>query len=388
MRITNSSIKNLKYGKSGKGADYRWDDTLKGFGIRIYPTGQVAFVTSYRNAAARKRIMVIGKPTEMSATIAREHARETLTNVRKGIDPADQRHAKRTEVTLSEFSELYLDHAKAHKKSWKDDEQRLRDHIKPYLCNKRLSEINPAELNQIHRRVKDIRTPATANRCAALMKHMFNLAVEWNYLSTSPAKHIKLFQEPPPPDIVLSPKDCGLLIEACDKDRNIFAGALFKLAMFTGRRIGELLNARWTDVNLEAGLLVLSDTKAGERQHVYLNEIALEVLSHLPRLVGNPYLIVGDVPGKPLNYYRRAWKRIIHRAGIDYIPVHGLRHNYASTLVAAGVPILQVGHLLGHKSGESTQRYAHPRPDDLLRAANTFGQVIDLLEKREERKLP
>ena len=116
--------------------------------------------------------------------------------------------------------------------------------------------------------------------------------------------------------------------------------------------------------------------------------MALDVLSKLPRLASNPYVIAGDVPSKPLNYYRRAWKRILCRTDIDYFPVHGLRHNYASTLVAAGVPIQQVGHLLGHKSGDSTQRYAHHRPDDLLRAANTFGQVIDLNAKREERKLP
>ncbi len=67
MRINNSNIKSLKYAKSDNRADYRWDDTLKGFGVRVYPTGQVAYVASYRNAAARKRIMVIGKPTEMSA---------------------------------------------------------------------------------------------------------------------------------------------------------------------------------------------------------------------------------------------------------------------------------------------------------------------------------
>ena len=76
------------------------------------------------------------------------------------------------------------------------------------------------------------------------------------------------------------------------------------------------------------------------------NRGAAAVLRTLPRLEGTPYIIAGKVPGRPLNFYRRAWTRILDKAGLEHFPPHGLRHNYASTLVAAGVYIEQVGHLL------------------------------------------
>ena len=142
--------------------------------------------------------------------------------------------------------------------------------------------------------------------------------------------------------------------------------------MFTGRRTGELQAAKWSEVNLESGVMVLPQTKAGERQFVYLNELALRVLQQLPRIDGNPYLIVGEKPGQALVFYRPAWQRILSRAGMPPFPPHGLRHSFASTLVASGVPLETVGHLLGHKSSLTTRKYAHHRPEHLFAATERF----------------
>ncbi len=131
--------------------------------------------------------------------------------------------------------------------------------------------------------------------------------------------------------------------------------------------------------------MTLPQTKVGERQFVYLNEPAAAVLRTLPHIEGNPYILAGAAPGKPLNFYRRAWNRILKRTDIDPFPPHGLRHNYASTLVAAGVPLETVGHLLGHKNTVTTRKYAHHRPDHLHRAAEIFTDVIDFKVEKEKR---
>lgn len=88
---------------------------------------------------------------------------------------------------------------------------------------------------------------------------------------------------------------------------------------------------------------------------------------------------------KLLNFYRRAWNRILKRTDIEPFPPNGLRHNYASTLVAAGVPLETVGHLLGHKNTVTTRKYAHHRPDQLHRAADTFTDVIDFKTEKKKR---
>lgn len=386
MKLTNTTIKNLSYQKTGNKADLRFDDELRGFGIRVYPSGRKAFFVSYRNASGTKKRHTIGNFGEFTATTARKLAGDVLADVRRGSDPQSEKQERRGEITFAELAERYLEeHAKDRKRSWKDDAQRLRDHLLPEIGKRKLSEVTLSQLQRIHSRIKKEKTPATANRVAALVKHIFTKADEWHLINDNPSKHLKMFKEPPPRDIFLSPDQCRTLIEACDADENPFAAGLFKLAMFTGRRVGELLGAKWTDVNLDKGIMTLPQTKVGERQFVYLNEPAAGVLHGLPRIEGNPFVIAGDVPGKPLNFYRRAWNRILKRTDIEPFPPHGLRHNYASTLVAAGVPLETVGHLLGHKNTVTTRKYAHHRPDHLHRAAETFTDVIDFKVEKEKR---
>jgi integrase len=375
----------MTYDKTGNKADLRFDAELRGFGVRVYPSGRKAFFISYRNASGTKKRNTFGNFGEFTATQARHLAQVELAKVRQGADPQAEKREKRSEITFAELAERYLEYAQSHKRSWKDDVQRMNQHVVPVIGHKKLSEIGLRQLQKIHSSLKASRSPATANRVAALVKHTFNMAMKWGYLDKSPAQHLTMFPEPPPRDIVLSPDDCNKLITACDDDENIFAAALFKLAMFTGRRVGELLNAKWEHVDLDKSIMTLPQTKAGERQFIYLNDLAAEVLRTLPHLEGNSYVIVGSVTGKPLNYYRRAWDRILKRAGLAPFPPHGLRHNYASTLVAAGVPLETVGHLLGHKNSITTRKYAHHRPDNLHRAAEVFSDVIDFKSEQSKR---
>lgn len=386
MKLTNTNIKSLAYEKANNKADLRFDEELRGFGVRVYPSGRKAFFISYRNATGTKKRHNFGNFGEFTATNARKLAQDLLADTRRGNDPQVDRQEKRDELTFEVLADRYIeDYAKDHKRSWKDDFQRLRDHLLPTLGKRKLSEITLSQLQRLHSRLKKEKSPATANRVAALVKHVFTMADKWSLIDNNPSKNLTMFKEPPPRDIVLTPNQCRSLISACNADENIFAAALFKLAMFTGRRVGELLGAKWTDVDLDKGILTLPQTKAGERQFVYLNEPATAVLRTLPRIEGNQYVIAGNVPGKPLNFYRRAWNRILKRTDIEPFPPHGLRHNYASMLVAEGVPLETVGHLLGHKNSITTRKYAHHRPDQLHRAADTFTDVIDFKTEKKKR---
>jgi integrase len=94
----------------------------------------------------------------------------------------------------------------------------------------------------------------------------------------------------------LSLEELGRLGEAIRLNEadgaNVFAMAALRLLIFTGARLGEILNLRWEDVDLAKGVLVLPDSKTG-RKRIYLNPPALEVLKALPRIAGNPFVIVG-----------------------------------------------------------------------------------------------
>jgi integrase len=381
MHITTSSLKGLRYEKANNKADVRFDDDLRGFGVRIYPSGRISYVISYRTLAGEKKRITIGDHSSLSVKQARELAKDRLHEIRKGRDPALERRALREEPTFERLAEEYLVYVADHKRSIKSDRQRLRDHILPEVGRRKLSDINLAHFQQLHRATKARTSASTANRCAALIKHICTLAVEWGYLGSNPAKHLRLFREPPPREVVLTPEECRQFIDACEQDENIFARALFLLCMFTGRRIGEIQQAKWSDFHPDRAILTIHETKAGERQHIVLDAVAVRIIKEIPRLADNPYIIAGSKIGRPINFYRRAWDRIIKRTSIAHFSPHGLRHNYASALVAAGIPLDTVRHLLGHKSALTTQKYAHHRDDNLRAASGVFSSSITQPEK-------
>jgi integrase len=386
MKLTNTTIKQMQYRKASNKADLRFDDELRGFGVRVYPSGRKSFFISYRNASGTKKRHTLGDFGSLTATKARGLAQDELANVRKGTDPQADRQANRHQMTFNILAERYLHHHEGRKKSLKADHQRLRDHIRPVIGPRKLSEITLAQLERLQRKIRDKTSPATANRCVALMKHIFTTAGKWGLLDVSPARHLSMFREPPSRDIVLKPDECRRILEACDADENIFAAALFKLAMFTGRRTGELLSLKWDDIDLENYRATLQDTKANERQFIILNETAAAIFRALPHLEGNPYVIAGAAKGKPLNFYVRAWRRILKRAEVNYFPPHGLRHNYVSMLIAAGEPPDVVGHLVGHKSSITTRKYLHHMPDNLRRTTDKLANVINFNKENRSKK--
>lgn len=83
------------------------------------------------------------------------------------------------------------------------------------------------------------------------------------------------------------------------------------------------------------------------------------MLRFVQRIPANPYVICGEVEGKPTNDLENPWRRIRARAGLDDMCVHDLRHTYASDAVMSGLAISILGKILGHTQMQTTMRYAH-----------------------------
>ena len=143
----------------------------------------------------------------------------------------------------------------------------------------------------------------------------------------------------------------------------------------TGCRLNEILKLEWSQVDLERGFLRLPDSKTGKKD-VILGAPALKVLADIPRVKGNPYVIVGEANGKPRSDLKRPWRRIIAHAGLSGLRLHDLRHSFASMGAASGMGLPIVGKLLGHASPSTTARYAHLADDPLRRASDSISGSI------------
>jgi integrase len=121
--------------------------------------------------------------------------------------------------------------------------------------------------------------------------------------------------------------------------------------------------------------LRLPDSKTGAKS-VYLNVAAVETLCAIPRIEGNPWVIVGSKSGTHLVNIEKPWRAIRERAGLSDVRLHDLRHSFASIGAAAGLGLPMIGALLGHKEAATTQRYAHLAADPLRAANELIGREI------------
>lgn len=146
------------------------------------------------------------------------------------------------------------------------------------------------------------------------------------------------------------------MLQACRACTNWEAQIAIRVAFYTGLRLGELLR-----VQPEGDLLVLHDTKNGDRRAVPVHPRIGHLLAHLP--LQSPKITI-----------QRAWQRARARVGLQAYHFHDLRHSAASEMVNAGVDLFVVGKVLGHRDSRSTERYAHLTAGKLSEAIGTIGR--------------
>jgi integrase len=138
-----------------------------------------------------------------------------------------------------------------------------------------------------------------------------------------------------------------------------------ELAILTGMRRGEQFNARWQDWQTRENILNVKG-KTGPRE-VRINRAAHRCLTRLRKHARGEYITPerNEGPQDRRLWFEKAVKKADLRPAFRY---HDLRHTFCSRLVAAGVPLLDVQRLAGHKLYSTTLRYAHLSPDQLKRA--------------------
>jgi integrase len=142
------------------------------------------------------------------------------------------------------------------------------------------------------------------------------------------------------------------LCRACDHWQ---AQVAIRVAFYTGMRLGELYR-----VERGEGVLVLADTKNGDRRAVPVHPRIRHLLPLLPLTA-------------PRITIQRAFQRARAAAGLDHLHFHDLRHSAASEMVNAGVDLFTVGKVLGHRDARSTARYSHLSADTLAAAVGKIG---------------
>jgi integrase len=356
-----------------------FDEEIKGFGVRILPSGQKTYLVQYRDGGRTHRVK-IGRHGTLTVDEARKRAQELLGNVAKGKNPAAELREHRRAPRISDVCErFYTEHVLLRCKPRTQVEYRraIDLFIKPALGTFKVVDVQRADIAKFHH---DHRTrPYQANRTLGVLSKMFNLTEVWGLRpdGSNPCRHVAKYPEQKR-ESFLDLGQIGYLgrtLQLCldEGSESPQVVAAFYLLMFTGCRLSEIQFAKWSYI--DGRHLCLPDSKTGKRR-IALSKDALAVLEMLPRATDNDYLIFGEVDGQPITDLQRPWRRIRKKAGFPHLRIHDLRHSFASNAIQQGVDLFTVGKLLGHSQIQTTMRYSHIADDPLHKAMNTVGNAM------------
>jgi integrase len=382
---------------------FLWDDELPGFGVRCSPAGVKSFVLQYSAGTGRgapRRRFTIGRYGPWTPEAARKEATRLRAEIDRGFDPLKAKAAAREAPSVTELCEQYLSEGTVTKKpsTVRSDRGRIRHHIIPLLGRKRVDALTRADVDRLMLDVQSGKTakplesgekrpvgsvpkggPGAAAQCVILLGTIFAFATRRGLRADNPAHGIKK-PKARKMERFLSEHEIGRLAEALNeyeaRGGNPYATAAIRLLMLTGARRSEVLTLKWREhVDLDRAVLFLSDSKTG-RKPVYLNTAAIQVLRSIPKVDGNPYVIIGDRLGSHYVGIDKVWTAVRAAAALADVRIHDLRHSYASVGAAGGLSLPVIGALLGHKDTATTARYAHLSADPLRAANEAIGAQI------------
>lgn len=383
-----------------------WDSEVRGFGLRIFPTGRKAFYVDYRNEVGARKRMKLGDYGKLTPDEARRMAMATLGEAVKGDDPLIERQTRRASLTVADLCDRYLEAAqkglilgkrgRSKKASTlATDKGRIARHIIPLLGRKIVKDLTPADVAKFIRAVAAGETATvektgrprgkaiveggagTAARTAGLLGGILTYAVSEGIIPHNPARGVKR-----PADGQrtrrLTPEEYGRLGKALREagiDPESWRGAAgVRLLALTGARLGEIVNLRWSEIDGDGQALRLADSKEGASVRP-IGRAAMNVLDAMPSK-GGAYVL----PGPSATTYAALpafIERVAKRARLEGVTAHTLRHSFASVAGDLNFSDATIGQMIGHAKNTVTSKYVHRLDEVLVGAADRVAGEID-----------
>jgi integrase len=422
-RITKRAVDALRPDPAGRDR-FLWDagdGSLKGFGVRMKSSGTASYLVQYRNRQGRTRRCVIGRVGVLTPDQARALATDHLREVAKGGDPAAQRQAERSAITVAELCREYLNKAErgliiTRRREPKRlttvsvDRGRIERHIVPLLGSYTVKDLTQKHVRDFMRDViagktkADVKTKkhgraivrggrGTATRTMGLLGAILSYAVEEGYRENNPTQGIVR-----PADqrrsIRFSAEDFSALGQSLNtaeaEGEHWQVVAIIRLLALTGLRPGEIRYLRWSQVDEREQCLRLDQTKEGRSKVRPLSTFASAVLRSARVKSGSGELVFPAVrkPSAPFSNLDDGWARTLKRAGISPIPPYALRHAFHSVADELGYSEATVGALVGNGGHGVTAGYIRHSDEVLLAAANRAAERIDSMMRCAAQTVP
>lgn len=355
----------------GKAKTDWYDTTVVGFVFERRSSGGGTYYFRFTDAAGRQAQFKIGGETAISFAAAKKRAVQLRSEVVMGGDPRVKKAEAKSIPLYKELSAMHLADAKLTQRSYSTTEMYVRRHIIPKWGKVRVNDIDSRGVSSwlADKRAEGL-APATVEKLRVILGRSFELGARWGIpgCDKNPTRGVSRKPLNNARERFLTADEAARLREAVAQSQNTQLQHVVGLLLLTGARVRELLDAKWSDVDVERKSWLIPTSKTGKPRHVPLSAAALAIIEALPRFNGCPWLVPNVDTLKPLVSIKSSFQRAIRVAKLPGLRIHDLRHSAASFMVNSGVDLFAVGKVLGHASYQSTQRYAHLANDTLLAA--------------------
>ena len=370
LRLDDRRVNTLKPRKSAY--DVR-DRELKGFGVRVLPSGAKRF-SIHSQHQGRRVWKIVGQAGAVDAEEARSRAKALLAAIREGTD------GPLTAPPDTAFESVADEVFRRYARNWKPSTLKVnqsyyRNQILPWFEGRPIGDITAHDVRRWFASLHE--TPVAADRSAPILSVIMRQAEVYGYRpeGTNPCVGIKRYRRQGRERFLSEPELRRLgEVLARHEASHPRAVAVIRLLLLTGCRRSEIVTLKWRFYR--EGKLFLPDSKVGPRT-VWLSSAARDILDGLPRTS------VWVFPSLRTNGFQhtvgvdKSWHRVRAEADLCDVRLHDLRHSYASMALAQGETVLTIGRLLGHRDPATTLKYTHLADTMVHQAADAVGAVLE-----------
>ncbi len=341
-----------------------YDDTMKGFGVRVTSGGTKAFFVE-KLVNGKLRRMTIGRYPEITVEQARKEAQKLLGKIATGIDPVAEKNEKKAKaVTLKNVFADYLNARKSLKATTLADYQRIMEYSFSDWQNKPLLGITKDMVAKRHRKLGE-RSEARANLSMRFLRALFNFAAgEYedakgkSLVLENPVKrlsHTRAWYRVERRQTVIKPHELAVWYNAVmtiEDERSTAKSAILRdyllLVLFTGLRRNEAIKLKWNQIDFKAKTLSIADTKNHQTHVLPLSDFLYNLLLSRHTQSATEFVFPGDGKTGYIVEPRKVMDKVISKSGVSFT-LHDLRRTFITIAESLDIPAYALKRLLNHK---------------------------------------